>query len=50
MGVRGGSGGKGGGERQVVEQKREAKVSVPVDQSMRGLWRTSQGKPRMSLK
>ena len=36
----------GGGERQVVEQKWDAKVRVPWCQSMQGLCRASQGKPR----
>ena len=51
-GLRGGpdEGGGGGGERQEEEQKTEAKVSTSEDQSIRGLWRTSHGKPRMSLK
>ena len=39
-----------GGERQVVEQKGEAKVRVPASQSMRGLCRASQEKPNTSWK
>ena len=34
-----------GGVMQVEEQKGEAKVREPRDQSMQGLYRDSQGKP-----
>ena len=38
-------GGGGGGVMQVEEQKGEAKVREPRDQSMQGLCRDSQGNP-----
>ena len=41
---------RGGGERQVVEQKGEGKVRVPACQSMRGLCRANHGKPNTSRK
>ena len=42
-----GEGGEGGGGvRQEEEQKGEAKVREPRDQSMQGLWRDSHENPR----
>ena len=46
-----GGGERGGGEgkeRQVVVQRGEENVRTPVDQSMLGLWRCSQGNPSTS--
>ena len=45
-----GVGGGGGETRQVDAQMWEVNVSVPVCQSMVGLWRASQGNPRTTWK
>ena len=42
--------GGGGGVTEVEEQKGEAKVRAPRDQSMQGLCRNSQGNPSTSWK